>query len=282
MNFITKSTRTKTIVASVLTGIALITLIMLSSLLNIESTSKTIMCFLYTVGLMLVLLFWQGLIQINVFNDYKCQKKMLCTDGILNLCFGALITISGVLFAALQVNPIIKGIELSTTDIRVFIVAFLLALTLWKIAVFITSVKDKRYNWWLEMIFAILWLAISIVTFISIFLPSTSLIGIAWVFVTLGWTVIVTTIFYSLYSYVIREPEYLETEKAIAILKKEEERREFRQAKLDGRIETKSKNDITSNLVKEKLKRLKELKDANLISQEDYEEKKAEIIDSII
>ena len=218
MNFITKSTKTKTIVASVLTGIALITLIMLSSLLNIESTSKTIMCFLYTVGLMLVLLLWQGLIQINVFNDYKCQKKMLCTDGILNLCFGALITISGVLFATLQVNPIIKDIELSTTDIRVFIVAFLLALTLWKIAVFITSIKDKRYNWWLEMIFAILWLAISIVTFISIFLPSSSLIGIAWVFVALGWTVIVTTIFYSLYSYVIREPEYLETEKAIAIL----------------------------------------------------------------
>lgn len=281
MNFITKSTRTKTIVASVLTGIALITLIMLSSLLNIESTSKTIMCFLYTVGLMLVLLFWQGMIQINVFNDYKCQKKMLCTDGILNLCFGALITISGVLFACLQVNPIIKGIELTTTDIRVFIVAFLLALTAWKVAVFIKSIKDRRYNWWLEMIFAILWLAISIVTFISIFLPTTSLIGIAWTFVALGWTVIVSTIFYSLYSYVIREPEYLETEKARAILKKEEERREFRQAKLDGRLETK-KSSLTSDLVKEKLKRLKELKDANLISQEDYDEKKAEIIDSMI
>jgi hypothetical protein len=279
MNFITKSTRTKTIVASVLTGIALITLIMLSSLLNIESTTKTIMCFLYTVGLMLVLLFWQGLIQINVFNDYKCQKKMLCADGILNLCFAALITISGILFASLQVNAVIKGIELATTDIRVFIVAFLLALTFWKIATFILSIKEKRYNWWLEMIFAILWLAISIVTFISIF--STSLIGIAWTFVTMGWALIVTTIFYRLYSYVIREPEYLETEKAIAILKKEEERREFRQAKLDGRIETK-KTTLTSDLVKEKLKRLKELKDANLISQEDYDEKKAEIIDSII
>jgi hypothetical protein len=254
MNFITKSTRTKTIVASVLTGIALITLIMLSSLLNIESTTKTIMCFLYTVGLMLVLLFWQGLIQINVFNDYKCQKKMLCADGILNLCFAALITISGILFASLQVNAVIKGIELATTDIRVFIVAFLLALTFWKIATFILSIKEKRYNWWLEMIFAILWLAISIVTFISIF--STSLIGIAWTFVTMGWALIVTTIFYSLYSYVIREPEYLETEKAIAILKKEEERREFRQAKLDGRIETK-KTTLTSDLVKEKLKRLK-------------------------
>ena len=279
MNFITKSTRTKTIVASVLTGIALITLIMLSSLLNIESTTKTIMCFLYTVGLMLVLLFWQGLIQINVFNDYKCQKKMLCADGILNLCFAALITISGILFASLQVNAVIKGIELATTDIRVFIVAFLLALTFWKIATFILSIKEKRYNWWLEMIFAILWLAISIVTFISIL--STSLIGIAWTFVAMGWALIVTTIFYSLYSYVIREPEYLETEKAIAILKKEEERREFRQAKLDGRIETK-KTTLTSDLVKEKLKRLKELKDANLISQEDYDEKKAEIIDSII
>lgn len=56
MKFISKSTKTTCIVASVLTGLALITLIMLSTLLEISSVSKTLMCFIYTVSLMLVLL----------------------------------------------------------------------------------------------------------------------------------------------------------------------------------------------------------------------------------
>lgn len=56
MKFITKSTKVRCVIASAMTALALITLIMLSSLLSISNTSKTIMCFIYTVSLMLILL----------------------------------------------------------------------------------------------------------------------------------------------------------------------------------------------------------------------------------
>ena len=51
MNFITKSTKVRCIAASVITGIALITLIMLSSLLTLSTMNKTLMCFIYTTAL---------------------------------------------------------------------------------------------------------------------------------------------------------------------------------------------------------------------------------------
>lgn len=55
MDFIKRRTKTKSIIASVVTGLALITLIMLSTLLNITSTTRTIMCLIYTTALLLVL-----------------------------------------------------------------------------------------------------------------------------------------------------------------------------------------------------------------------------------
>lgn len=56
MNFLTRATKTKCIIASVLTALALITLVMLSSLLTISNTSRTFMCLIYSVVLMLTLL----------------------------------------------------------------------------------------------------------------------------------------------------------------------------------------------------------------------------------
>lgn len=56
MKFITRSTKIQSIVASVLTALALITLIMLSTLLEISNVSKLTMTFIYTVSLVLALL----------------------------------------------------------------------------------------------------------------------------------------------------------------------------------------------------------------------------------
>lgn len=125
MNFITKGTKIPCIVASVLTGLSLIILVMLSSLLTIRNTSRTLMCFIYTVTLMFILLIWQGILQIKVFNDYKCKNTYLCADGILTLCMGALIIVSGVLFGALQADKVLNGILIKTADIRTFLTCFL-------------------------------------------------------------------------------------------------------------------------------------------------------------
>lgn len=56
MNFLTRKTKTTCIIASVLTALALITLVMLSSLLTITTASRTVLCLIYSVCLMLILL----------------------------------------------------------------------------------------------------------------------------------------------------------------------------------------------------------------------------------
>ena len=125
MKFITKSTKIQSIVASVLTALALITLIMLSTLLSISNVSKMTLTFIYTISLVLILLIWHGILQIKVFNDYRCKRNYLCADGILTLCMGALILVSSVLMATLQLDKIISGVLIGTSDIRIFLTVFL-------------------------------------------------------------------------------------------------------------------------------------------------------------
>lgn len=110
MKFITNSTKIKCIVASALTGLALITLIMLSTLLNIGTSAKLLMTFIYTASLMLILLLWQGILQIDVFKDYKSKRNYLCADGILSICMSALLMISAILLGSLQAGEVIAGI----------------------------------------------------------------------------------------------------------------------------------------------------------------------------
>ena len=128
MKFITKSTKIQSIVASVLTALALITLVMLSSLLEVTNSTKLIVSFVFTVSLLVILLIWHGILQIKVFNDYKCKRNYLCADGILSLCMGALIIISSALFSIIQLgklNPNNNIINLGSSDIRIFISCFL-------------------------------------------------------------------------------------------------------------------------------------------------------------
>ena len=130
MKFLSNSTKIKCIVASVLTGLAFITLIMLTSLLTVTFESKLTMTFIYTISLMLILLIWQGILQINVFTDYKAKRNYLCADGILTLCMGALIIISGILLSVLQLDKIMHGVFIGTSDIRIFLTCFLSSLSI--------------------------------------------------------------------------------------------------------------------------------------------------------
>lgn len=270
MEFITRSTKIRAIIASVLTGIALITLIMLSCLLSITDTSKTLMSFIYTVSLMLVLLFWVGGIQIRVFNDYRCQKKHLCVDGVLTLCLGALITISAILFGVLQASSAMNGKITETADIRVFLSIFVGAIALWKIATTIMSYKERRYNWWCELLFAIFWFALTVLLIVSMSLSNRGVEIVAWIFMAFSCLIIALDIFYILFSYVFRNPTYLETEKAIEKLKREEEEKEVRR---------KNQFMSTTNSTKDKLDNLIQLKLAGYITEREYNARKKEILD---
>ena len=267
MNFITNSTKVRCIVASAITGLALITLIMLSSLLTISPSSKTLMTFIYTGSLMLILLLWQGALQIKVFNDYKQKRNYLCADGIISICMGALLIISAILLGSLQANKVISGTWIGGSDIRIFLTCFLFVLAVWKLAVTIISIKEKHFNWWCELLSTTFWFSLTITCLLSMFTKSSAIV---WIIVGICWAIIALNIFFMLFSYVIKKPRYLETKEAIEDLK--EEMREKA---------AKKQPVITSEMIQKKLRELKDFRDTNLISEEEYIEKKQQLLEKI-
>ena len=272
MKFITKPTKIQSIIASVLTALALITLIMLSSLLSINNVSKLTLTFIYTISLVIILLIWHGVLQIKVFNDYKCKRTYLCADGILSLCMGALIIVSGILIACLQLDKIVNGVLIGTSDIRIFLTCFLAVIGFWKLNITVLSIKEKHFNYWCELLFTICWLSLSILCLLTMFIKSS---WIVWVIISISWTLIILTIFYMLFSYVIKTPNYLETEEAIKQVNEELELEKAKKEQIKNRSQVKSTNNIEN-----KLKKLKELRDQNLITEEEYTNKKLDLLDT--
>lgn len=271
MNFITRATKVKCIVASVITALALITLIMLSTLLNLTPSNKVILCLIFSISLMLILLIWQGIVEIKVFNDYKSQNKHLCADGIINLCMGALIAICASLFGILQASKVIKGISYTTIDIRIFLVMFITILIVWKGSLLVLSIKQKRFNAWCDLLSIILWLSLDVLVQVSLFVNTQALTSMAWAIIINSWLIIAENIFYILFSYVIKTPTYLETPINVSMLQEDEI--EIKCAKI---------NKPTENTrIYEKLKKLKDLKDNGLITSEDYENKKKQILENL-
>lgn len=276
MKFLAKSTKTSCVVASVLTGLLLITLIMLSTLLSISSVSKATMTFIYTICLVLILLIWHGILQIKVFNDYKSKRNYLCADGILSLCMGALLVVSGTLLATLQLNQLMQGILIGSSDIRIFLTCFLAIIAFWKLAVMIIAIKEKHFNWWCEMLFMIFWLVLATLCLTSMFVTGQVLTNIIWTIVAFSWALITLTIFYMLYSYVIKTPNYLETEEAIQLKQEEIEQTKARKERFRNKVEAKT---TTGTGLQDKLRKLKELRDNQLITEEEYQDKKAELLE---
>lgn len=277
MKFLSKSTKIQGVVASVLTALALIVLIMLSTLIQFnEYSNRVMMTFIYTVCLVFILLIWHGILQIKVFSDYKSKRSYLCADGILSLCMGILLIVSGILLATLQLDILLKtNLITGTADIRIFLTCFLAIIAFWKLAVMIIAIKEKHFNWWCEMLFIIFWLMLSILCLASMLVSKNAITSILWSIVAFSWALIILTIFYILYSYIIKMPKYLETEEAIQQKQEEIDQIKVRKEKL---LERKSSSNNVSTTYKDKLKKLKELRDDNLISEEEYLDKKSEIL----
>ena len=277
MKFLSKSTKIQGVVASVLTALALIVLIMLSTLIQFnEYSNRVMMTFIYTVCLVFILLIWHGILQIKVFSDYKSKRSYLCADGILSLCMGTLLIVSGILLATLQLNELIgDNLITGTADIRIFLTCFLAIIAFWKLAVMIIAIKERHFNWWCEMLFMIFWLMLSILCLASMLVSKNAITNILRSIVAFSWALIILTIFYILYSYIIKTPKYLETEEAIQQKQEEIDQIKSRKEKL---LERKSSLNNISTTYKDKLKKLKELRDDNLISEEEYLDKKSEIL----
>lgn len=79
-----------------------------------------------------------------------------------------------------------------------------------------------------------------------------------------------------LYSYVIKTPNYLETEEAIQLKQEEIEQTKARKERFRNKVEAKT---TTGTGLQDKLRKLKELRDNQLITEEEYQDKKAELLE---
>ena len=78
-----------------------------------------------------------------------------------------------------------------------------------------------------------------------------------------------------LFSYVIKRPDYLITEAAVEIVNKEKE-----DIRIKEERDLLKSSPYKSTRIQEKLVKLKELKDLNLISEKEYEQKKAQLLEN--
>lgn len=268
--FLTKDTKVFSVVTSVLIGIALIVLVIIGlmsgNFLNISVIGSSVIVFV--VGIFL------GSMQIKIFFDYKSQKKYLCADGIFNICLTVLVAISALVFLF---------VRQSQFDLRYFIFVFAIAFAVWKMVIAAYGFKNKRFNAFVELLIAIFWILSGIAVLLTAVNDNQAFIYLLCVS---NYLLGITTIFYILYSYVFKDPDFLETREAIELLQKDQEERQQRLNRFNSRFNSYQQSPIPTNTEKkvednleEKLLKLKSLKDKNFITEEEYEKRKKELLD---
>lgn len=268
--FLTKDTKVFSVVTSVLIGIALIVLVIIGlmsgNFLNISVIGSSVIVFV--VGIFL------GSMQIKIFFDYKSQKKYLCADGIFNICLTVLVAISALVFLF---------VRQSQFDLRYFIFVFAIAFAVWKMVIAAYGFKNKRFNAFVELLIAIFWILSGIAVLLTALNDNQAFIYLLCVS---NYLLGITTIFYILYSYVFKDPDFLETREAIELLQKDQEERQQRLNRFNSRFNSYQQSPIPTNTEKivednleEKLLKLKSLKDKNFITEEEYEKRKKELLD---
>ncbi len=272
--FLKSDTKTSSVVTSIIISIAFIILViiglMTGNFLNTSVIGSIVIVFIASIFL--------GSIQIKVFKDYKSQKKYLCADGIFYICLTILVAITAIIYSFSSLAN-----TNSNVDLRYFIFFFALVFAIWKIIIAVMGFKEKRFNAFAELILAILW-ALSGVSVLLISLMD-SLIPLYLLCIS-NYALGLFSVFYILYSYIFKDPTFLETPEAIELLEKDQYERQQRLNRFNNRFgsfveqpqqkETNEKNDD----IEQKLNKLKNLLDKNFITQEEYEKKKKELLDS--
>ena len=267
--FLKRETRILSVVASVFMALALIVLVVVSLLAKENKLRISLVGSCVLLGIMSVLF---SIVQIRVFFDYKSKNKYLCADGISNLCLTLLIATTALIYVFLQD---------AAMDLRYIIFVFAAIFVIWKIVVAVFGFKEKRTNAFMELILAAFWLLSGVMVLLTVFEIKGSELTLTISNYVLG----VVFVVYILYSYVFKEPTYLETEEAIAQLNKEEEERQIRLNRFNQNFEridraepaqeTKQEPDI-----EQKFEKLKTLKEKGFITEEEFEERKKKLLDS--
>ena len=287
MKLIKNKTKSSVIALGVIALISLITFVMLAMLLQVEINPKTMTLLVFSVVMLFLVTLWFGVIQIWVFNDYKSLKKSLCAEGIFIIVLTCMMVITVFMFTTLQASNLMKGENLNMIDMRWFIGVFLLAYSVWKVFVTISAVKEKRFNAWLEVAMAALWLGLAVLTILSIFMPTNV---IAWSINVCAWLVVAVTVVYMLISYIFKDPNYLEVEGLSDIVAKEEVIKQDRINRVNAMLGVgktsepvpqpkKQEEEKFGENLEEKLKQLDALLEMKVITQEEYDKKRQQIIE---
>ena len=267
--FLKRETKVFSLVTSILIAIALLVLVIAGMIggnfLNFSVIGSSVIAFISAI--------FMGAMQIRVFSNYKSQKKYLCADGIFYICLTILVLVSAISYVL---------VSNAQVDLRYFIFVFGLAFALWKIFIGVLGFKNKYYNAFAEIIIALFWIlsAVGVLLTINVELEQIGLYLLCVSNYLLG----IATIFYILFSYVFKEPNFLITDEAIAIFDKEESERQQRLNRFGGRYVVENNSQQSDNQKKEnledKLAKLQTLKEKKFITEEEYEKRKQALLDS--
>lgn len=261
--FLERGTKTFSVVTSVLIALAVLVLVIIGltggQILNVSVVGSSVLAFIVAIFL--------GAMQIRVFNDYKNQNKYLCADGIFYICLTILVAISALVFVF---TPNAQF------DLRYFIFVFTLTFAVWKIVLAVIGFKNKRFNAFVELLIAICWL----ISGVAVMLTSTMEGEVPlYVLCASNYLLALVTIFYILYSYVFKDPTYLETEEGLRILQKEQEAKEQRLNRFNNRYNPAPQTQtVSEEKLEDKLAKLQSLKEKGFITEEEFEAKKKDLI----
>lgn len=266
--FLRRETRILSVVASVFMALALIVLVVVSLLAKENKLHISLVGSCVLLGIMSILF---SIVQIRVFFDYKSKNKYLCADGIFNLCLTILIAITALIYVFLHD---------AAMDLRYIIFVFASIFVVWKIIVAVLGFKGKRANAFMELILAAFWLLSGVMVLLTVF----GINGSELTLTISNYVIGVVFVVYILYSYVFKEPTYLETEEAIAQLNKEEEERQIRLNRFNRNFERLDKAEPAKESkqepdIEQKLEKLKSLKEKGFITEEEFEGRKKKLLD---
>lgn len=287
--FLRKETRVSTVVWSVICIIAIIMLALLALMLD-----KRQIAVVGSVVLALCLSFVHGITQLSVLRDYRASHRYLSMDGIMHICLTVIIAMASVLYlivAGMRADG--EGTS-SSFDFRYMVAVFILAVAVWQCVVSYIAFRHRHFNAPLEVLLAVSYIgsAVGVIGQASFQSEDTAAVFL----LVADFVLCAVTLVYLLFSYVFRAPEYLVTEEGIRALRREEEMQAQRAARFAAFAAPRqpgqpmyppqgpaapgvppsapdAEGDITERLLK-----LKNLYDAGVISEEEYQEKRRDLL----
>lgn len=286
--FLRKETRVATVVWSVICIVAAILLILLALMLD-----RRMIAVVGSVVLALCLSFVHGITQLAVVRDYRASHRYLTMDGITHICLTVIIALASILY--LITAAVRQASETAAFDFRYMVAVFIFAVAAWQCVVSAIAFRRRHFNAPVEALLALSYVASGIGVLGQSGLKNRDAADTF--LLVADFVLCAVTLFYLLFSYVFRAPDYLVTEEGMQALRQEQESRAQRAARFAAYAQqpgvplypqspaapaapasptAPGGADITERLAK-----LKSLFDAGLISEAEYQAKRQELLSEL-